>query len=244
MQKRFSDKELFEVRNYIPIDILIKEKLMIPCKISEGYFRFLCPVCKEFQTATKSKTNLGRCFRCSKNYNTIDMVMASTPLDFVKSVKMLQQYRKSRFPSYGTNSERFQPLAVNYVGGTEEYYSYAGQIKVFGDVKKTFTILLAYGIGVGPLGISAGCFRINKFGGAEIKVSNRSGSARNLSYVFKSEEEREKAVSVVKEILPILRKEMEIKHLEEFSGEIYEVEFVRRQHHDQFYLYICFLNIL
>jgi hypothetical protein len=141
---------------------------------------------------------------------------------------------------HGTIGERFLPLVANYVGGREEYYSYAGQIKVYGDVNKTFTNLLAYGSGVGPLGISAGCFRINKFGGAEIKVANWAGAARNLSYIFLSEEDREKAISVVKQILPGLKKEMEKKYLAEFYGEIYEVEFVRRQHHDQFYLYICF----
>ena len=149
-------------------------------------------------------------------------------------------YCGSVLEPYGTSGERFQPLAANYVGGREEYYSYAGQIKVFGDVSKTFTILLAYGIGVGPLGISAGCFRINKFGGAEVKVTKLAGSARNLSYVFESEEEQEKAILVVKEILPSLRKKMEEKYLAEFNGEIHEVEFVRRQHHGQFYLYICF----
>ena len=149
-------------------------------------------------------------------------------------------YCRSVLEPYGTGAERFLPLAANYVGGREEYYSYAGQIKVFGDVNKTFTNLLAYGAGVGPLGISAGCFRINKFGGAEVKVAKWAGSARNLSYVFESEEEREKAVVVVKEILPALRKEMEEKYLTEFCGEIHEVEFVRRQHHGQFYLYICF----
>jgi hypothetical protein len=141
---------------------------------------------------------------------------------------------------YGSDKERFMPLAVNYVGGKEEYYSYAGRIKVYGDVNKTFTNLLAYGSGVGPLGISAGCFRINKFGGAEVKVANWAGAARNLSYVFKNQEEREKAIDIVKGILPTLKKEMETKYLTEFAGEIYEVEFVRRQHHDQFYLYICF----
>jgi hypothetical protein len=149
-------------------------------------------------------------------------------------------YCGSTLEPYGTGAERFLPLAANYVGGIEEYYSYAGQIKVFGDVNKTFTNLLAYGSGVGPLGISSGCFRINKFGGAEVKVAKWAGAARNLSYVFESEEEREKAVALVKEILPALRKEMEEKYLAEFCGEIYEVEFVRRQHHGQFYLYICF----
>ncbi len=141
---------------------------------------------------------------------------------------------------HGAGAKRFLPLAANYIGGKEDYYSYAGQIKVFGDVNKTFTNILAYGTGQGALGISVGCFRINKLGGAEVKVGKWAGSARNLGYVFTSDEEREKAVIATKEILPALRKEMEEKYLAEFSGDIYEVEFVRRQHHDQFYLYICF----
>ena len=146
----------------------------------------------------------------------------------------------SQLDPYGAETDRFRPLANNYIGGREEYYSYAGQIKVFGDVDKTFTNILAYGTGFGTLGISVGCFRVNKLGGAEIKVSKWAGATRNLGYVFESEEERERGVKAVKEYLPFLRKEMEEKYLAEFSGEIYEVEFVRRQHHGQCYLYICF----
>ncbi|MDR4506303.1 MAG: hypothetical protein MRK01_16145 [Candidatus Scalindua sp.] len=141
---------------------------------------------------------------------------------------------------YGTSEMRYRPLANNYIGGSEEYYSYAGQIKVFGDVDKTFTNILAYGPGFGTLGISVGCFRVNKLGGAEIKVAKWAGASRNLGYVFTSEEDREKAVQAAKVYLPALRKEMEEKFLGEFSGEIYEVEFVRRQHHGQCYLFICF----
>jgi len=146
----------------------------------------------------------------------------------------------SALEPYGDEADRFRPLVNNYVGGKEEYYSSAGQIKVFGDVDKTFTNILAYGPGFGCIGISVGCFRINKLGGAEVKVGKWAGAARNLGYVFESEEEREKAVTVAKELLPALRKEMEEKFLVEFSGKIYEVEFVRRQHHGQFYIYICF----
>jgi len=146
----------------------------------------------------------------------------------------------SALKPYGTESDRFRPLVNNYIGGKEEYYSSAGQIKVSGDVDKTFTNILAYGPGFGSIGISVGCFRINKLGGAEVRVGRWGGAARNLGYVFEKEEEREKAVAVVKEILPSLRREMEEKYLSEFSGEIYEVEFVRRQHHGQFFLYICF----
>ncbi len=146
----------------------------------------------------------------------------------------------SALESYGTESDRYRPLVNNYIGGKEEYYSSAGQIKVYGDVDKTFTTLLAYGPGFGSIGTSVGCFRINKLGGAEVKVGRWAGAARNLGYIFESEEEREKAVIVAKAFLPSLRKEMQEKYLSEFSGEIYEVEFVRRQHHGQFFIYICF----
>lgn len=146
----------------------------------------------------------------------------------------------SALEPYGKGAERFLPLVNNYVGGKEEYYSYAGRIKTFGDVNKTFTNILAYGPGFGSLGISVGCFRVNKLGGAEVRVGRWAGAARNLGYIFQSEEEREKAIVVIKECLPILRKEMEEKFLAEFCGEIYEVEFVRRQHHGQYYLYVCF----
>jgi hypothetical protein len=146
----------------------------------------------------------------------------------------------STLEPYGDDEDRFRPLVNNYIGGKEEYYSYAGQVKVFGDVDKTFTNILAYGPGFGSIGIGVGCFRINKLGGAEVRVGRWAGAARNLGYVFESEEEREKAVASAKELLPSLRKEMEEKFLAEFGGEIYEVEFVRRQHHGQFYIYICF----
>ncbi len=146
----------------------------------------------------------------------------------------------SSMEPYGADAERFRPLVNNYIGGKEEYYSSAGQIKVFGDVEKTFTNILAYGPGFGSIGISVGCFRVNKFGGAEVKVGKWAGAARNLGYIFDSEEEREKAVSVAKEFLSVLRGEMEEKFLAEFSGEIYEVEFVRRQHHGQYFMYVCF----
>ena len=88
---RFSSQELYELRNRIPVDVLIEKNLGIPSKITEGYFRFLCPVCNEFDTSVKADTNLARCFRCEKNYNTIDIVMVVRRLDFVQSVKYLQK---------------------------------------------------------------------------------------------------------------------------------------------------------
>lgn len=90
MKRRFTGHELFKLRNLIPVDKLIKEQLNIPSKISEGYFRFLCPVCNEFQTATNPKTNLARCFRCERNFNPIDLVMVVKDVGFVESVKYLK----------------------------------------------------------------------------------------------------------------------------------------------------------
>lgn len=96
MGKCFSSKELYELRNSIPVDVLIETKLGIPAKISEGVFRFLCPLCNEFQTGVNPKTNLSRCFRCEKNFNTIDLVMTCRSIGFVESVKYLQTILSSR----------------------------------------------------------------------------------------------------------------------------------------------------
>ena len=85
MKRRFSADELFELRNSIPIDTLIKELLAIPAKTSEGFLRFLCPKCHEFQTATNPSTNLARCFHCGKNFNPIDMVMLVKESSFIES---------------------------------------------------------------------------------------------------------------------------------------------------------------
>lgn len=91
----YTRQELFILRNHIPIDSLIAE-LGIPSRMIEGYFRFCCPVCDEFNTAVNPQTNLARCFACRKNYNPIDLVMIVKGLDFIHSVKFLQKYRNSK----------------------------------------------------------------------------------------------------------------------------------------------------
>lgn len=90
MKRRFTGGELFQLRNQIPIDWLIKEQLFIPSKEIEGVFRFLCPLCNEFQTATHPKTNLARCFLCEKNFNPIDLVMTVKGMGFVEAVNYLK----------------------------------------------------------------------------------------------------------------------------------------------------------
>jgi len=92
MAPLISKQTLFALRNNIPIDAVIKDFLNWPCKFYEGYFRFLCPICSEFVTATNPKTNLARCFRCEKNFNPIDMVMCVNDCNFLNAVKFLQKH--------------------------------------------------------------------------------------------------------------------------------------------------------
>lgn len=92
MEKRFSSEELYRIRNEIALEFVLSE-LGEECKYSEGYMRFICPCCKEgSKTAINKTTNLGRCFRCSKNFNTLEMVMAVKGDSFVASVKFLKSY--------------------------------------------------------------------------------------------------------------------------------------------------------
>ena len=93
--KRFSNQELYRLRNKIQVAILIEKVLGIPSRSTEGVFRFLCPLCNEVNTAVNSKTNLARCFRCEKNFNTIDLVMLEKKLDFVNTIDFLKDCLKS-----------------------------------------------------------------------------------------------------------------------------------------------------
>ena len=94
MPCRYSKEFLRRIRNEIDIQEVVRA-LALPWKISDGYFRFLCPRCSEFNTATNPRTNLGRCFRCRRNFNPIDLVMAVRASSFLESVEFLAQ----RFPT-------------------------------------------------------------------------------------------------------------------------------------------------
>ena len=82
-------EKLRRLRNQVLIDRVI-EKLDLPSKLSGGYLRFLCPLCREFNTATNPDTNLARCFRCKRNFNPIDMIMALEKKTFLEAVTRLE----------------------------------------------------------------------------------------------------------------------------------------------------------
>jgi hypothetical protein len=92
MRPACSKAYLRRMRNEIPIRDVIAGILQIPWKIREGRFRFLCPLCREFDTATNPDTNLARCFRCKQNFNPIDITMVERRYDFLAAVSFLDAY--------------------------------------------------------------------------------------------------------------------------------------------------------
>jgi len=135
---------------------------------------------------------------------------------------------------------QYAPLVANYVGGQEDYFSYAGQVIVKGDVQKTFTNLLVYGAGLGPIGVSRGSFLINKLGGAEVKVAESAAAVRCLGFLFQTEELQQKAQSVIETFLPEATAKMQDK-MSEFGGLITSVDFDRAETQRGHILYVEFI---
>lgn len=88
MPRNFDKEKLRQLRNQVDIAGLIVH-LGLPAKNRDGHLRFLCPLCSEFHTATNPATNLARCFRCARNFNPIDLVMAVHEVSFVDAVYYL-----------------------------------------------------------------------------------------------------------------------------------------------------------
>jgi len=107
---RFSDQQLFAIRNHIPIKTVIADILGMASKISQGTFRFQCPLCTKFNTAVNPRTNLARCFGCEKNFNPIDIVMVVRNISFVQAVNLLKKYKKN--PPYNKNQD-YQNTALS-----------------------------------------------------------------------------------------------------------------------------------
>ena len=83
-------EHLRELRNRIEIIPLIAEVLELLYKTHDGRFRFMCPLCHDFDTAVNPATNLARCFRCQRNFNPIDIVMTVKRYSFIQAVRYLE----------------------------------------------------------------------------------------------------------------------------------------------------------
>ena len=88
------DAELLRrLRNDLPMPVTIAAlgREGPPAKMSEGYFRFLCPYCGEMRATVNPRNNLAHCFCCQKNLNNIDLLL-TLDYDFRSAVTLLQRW--------------------------------------------------------------------------------------------------------------------------------------------------------
>lgn len=105
MAQLYSAEFLYALRNRIEMIPFIKEVLALETKVQEGRFRFICPICGEYDTAVNPTTNLARCFTCQRNFNTIDIVMLVKHYDFRQAVQYLAPIYKCIRTSMNNSSK-------------------------------------------------------------------------------------------------------------------------------------------
>ena len=83
------------IRNDLPMPVTIAR--LAPDgpygKMSEGFFRFVCPRCRQIRATVNPKNNLAHCFCCHRNFNNIDLLL-SLGYDFKKAVALLRKWLK------------------------------------------------------------------------------------------------------------------------------------------------------
>jgi hypothetical protein len=84
---------LRRLRNDLPMPVTIAAlgREGPPAKMSEGYFRFLCPHCGEMRATVNPRNNLAHCFCCKKNLNNIDLLL-TLDYDFRAAVALLEHW--------------------------------------------------------------------------------------------------------------------------------------------------------
>ena len=82
------------LRNRVPV-LAVIEDLHIPTQTRGSRLTFRCPDCGCFHTATNPRSNLGRCFRCERNFNPIDLVMAERNSRFLEAVAHVETLLRS-----------------------------------------------------------------------------------------------------------------------------------------------------
>ena len=75
----------------MPVTIALLGRAGPPSKISEGYFRFVCPRCGEMRATVNPRNNLAHCFSCQKNLNNIDLLI-TLDYDFHSAVTLLERW--------------------------------------------------------------------------------------------------------------------------------------------------------
>ena len=84
---------LRRLRNDLPMPVTIAAlgRRGPPAKMSEGYFRFLCPRCGEMLATVNPRNNLAHCFCCKQNLNNIDLLL-TLDYDFRAAVALLERW--------------------------------------------------------------------------------------------------------------------------------------------------------
>jgi DNA primase len=101
---------LRRIRNDLPMSVTIAAlgREGPPSKISEGYFRFVCPRCGEMRATVNPRNNLAHCFSCQKNTNNIDL-LRSLDYDFRDAVALLERWLRQ----YQATQARKEPGPSN-----------------------------------------------------------------------------------------------------------------------------------
>lgn len=91
----FPAELLRRLRNELPMPVTIATlgRQGPPAKMSEGYFRFLCPRCGEMRATVNPRNNLSHCFTCKHNLNNIDLLL-TRGYDFRTAVVILEGWLK------------------------------------------------------------------------------------------------------------------------------------------------------
>jgi hypothetical protein len=100
---------LRRIRNDLPMPITMAAlgNQAPPSKMSEGYFRFLCPNCGEMKATVNPKNNLAHCFCCGQNFNNIDLLI-QLGSNFRSAVAQLEQWLL-RYQTQGTHKNNPTP---------------------------------------------------------------------------------------------------------------------------------------
>lgn len=84
-------EHLRTLRNDVPVRIVLGD-LRVPTKSRGRRLVFRCPLCGGSQAAINPQHNLLRCFRCAKDFNPIDLVMALRNCPFREAVTYIERF--------------------------------------------------------------------------------------------------------------------------------------------------------
>lgn len=133
----------------------------------------------------------------------------------------------------------YAPLVASYVVGLEDYISYCGQIAVKGDINKDFVNLTSMGPGMSAIGLARGCFLVNRWGGAEVRVESLATTARCMGYVFADPKDLQKAQETIQVNLARIKGVVN-EGVVKLGARVSRVVFDTNAFGPDHFLYVCF----